>query len=541
MRIIKLFILVIFFSCILNPGVQTIPEKSDFKRTSLHHEVIDFLRILEKQSPRIKLATLCFTTEGREVPLVIVSNEGISSPYQKKVLNKPAILIVGNIHAGEVEGKDASLMVLRDIAENKGADLLKDQIILFVPIFNADGNDKLGKNRRDNGPELAGVRHNGQHLDLNRDYIKLESPEVNALVKLFKEWDPVLFVDLHTTNGSYHREPVTYTTLSNPNSHQELINFMWKKLFPEVRKTMKKKYKTDAIPYGNFVDRADPEKGWRNHAYEARFGTNYAGLRNRFTILDENYSHADFKTRLMSAYYFIRSIAEFTSKNILHMDALARKADLETMENYSSGDHVLTYTADKLFEFTIKSFEFEKEKIKPEDRGKYPPWIKDFIIKKTDKLKDYKVSYFAKAKPEKSVMAPSGYFILPHHEKVVENLKKHGIIIEKIREEFPGKLENFVIKKVEYGKRLYQGHILITVKGRYEQIKKIVPKGSYYIPMKQPLARLISELLEPESKDSLLKWGFFNREIVRQWTGRPGKYPVFRYNGKGENFLSVRE
>ena len=541
MKIIKLLTLVILISVNLNSGILTVPEKSNFKRTSLHHEVLDFLHVLKIQSGKIKLTTLCNTTEGKEVPLVIVSNEGISSPRQMRALNRSAILFVANIHAGEIEGKEASLMVLRDIAENKWEDILNDQVLLFVPIFNADGNDKLGKNRRDNGPELAGVRYNGQHLDLNRDYIKLESPEVNALVNLFKEWDPVLFVDLHTTNGSYHREPVTYTTLSNPNSHQDLMNFMWEKMFPEVSKTMKIKYKTDAIPYGNFVDRADPGKGWRNHAYEARFGTNYAGLRNRFTILDENYSHADYKTRVMSAYYFIRSIAEFTSKNIGQMDALIKKADLETMQNYSSGDHVLTYTADKLLEFTIKSFEFEKEKIKPEDRDKYPPWIKDFIIKKTDRLKDYKVSYFAKAKPDNSVSVPFGYFILPHHKKVIENLKKHGIIIEKIREEFSGEFENFIIKKIEYGKALYQGHILLTVKGEYEQVKIKLPKGSFYVPMKQPLARLISEILEPESKDSLLRWGFFNREIVMQWTGKPGKYPVFRYNENKENFLSVRE
>ncbi len=541
MKIIKLFILLIFVSWNMNAGVLTVPENSNFTQTSLHRDVMDFLSILKKRSDKIKLATLCFTTEGKDVPLVIISDEGVSSPYQMRSVNKPAILIVGNIHAGEVEGKEALLMVIRDIVENKLNDLLKDQTLLFVPIFNADGNDKIGKNRRDNGPALAGVRYNGQHLDLNRDYIKLESPEVNALVKLFNEWDPVLFVDLHTTNGSYHREPVTYSTLSNPNSNRNLMNFMWKKMFPAVKRTMKLKYKTDAIPYGNFVDRAFPGKGWRNHAYEARFGTNYAGLRNRFTILDENYAHADYKTRIMSAYYFIRSILEFTSGNIRKMNSLVKKADLETMHTYSNGDHILTYSADKLLEFTIKSYEFEKVKIKPEDRDKYPPWIKDFIIKKTDKLKDYKVSYFAKAKAESSVKAPKGYFILPNHKEVINNLKKHGISVERTGEDISGEFENFIFKKMEYGKTLFQGHILITVSGNYNQKKMKLPKGSYYISMKQPLARLISELLEPESKDSLLKWGFFNRELVEQWTERPGKYPVFRYNGQNDDFLLFKE
>ncbi len=543
MRIIKLLLLLIFTCGSLNPAILTIPESSDFKRTSLYSEVIDFLDHLKKSSKKIKLSTLCKTTEGRDVPLVILSEEGISSPEQMKALNRSAVLFVANIHAGEIEGKEAGLMFLRDVAENKTENILKDQVILFVPIFNADGNEKLGKNRRDNGPELAGVRHNGQYLDLNRDYIKLESPEVNALVGLFREWDPVLFVDLHTTNGSYHREPVTYTTLSNPNSDTKLMDFMWKKMFPAVQKIMKTKFKTDSIPYGNFVDRADPEKGWRNHAYEARFGTNYAGLRNRFTILDENYSHADFKTRVLSAYYFIRSISEFTAKNISEMETLIKDADIKTISDYSSGDHVLSYKQEPgmLFNFTIKSYEFEKEKIKQEDRSKYPWWVKDFIIKKTDRLKDYKVSYFAKAIPDNTTPVPSAYIILPYRKKIISTLKKHGIVVERIKEGFSGDFENFIISKIEYGKSLYQGHILLDIKGEYKKINREIPAGSYLIHMNQPLARLIAEMLEPESGDSFLKWGFFNREIVKQWSRIPGEYPVLRITDSKINILSIRE
>ena len=543
MKTVNLLIVLIFLYGSLNSSILTVPESSEYKRTSLYSEVMDFLNYIKKSSGKIKIASLCKTTEGRDVPLVIVSNEGISSPEQMKALNKRAVLFMANIHAGEIEGKEASLMFLRDIAENKSGDILKDQVILVIPIFNADGNEKMGKNRRDNGPELAGVRHNGQFLDLNRDYIKLESPEVNALIGLFREWDPVLFVDLHTTNGSYHREPVTYSTLSNPNSNKKLMNFMWNKLFPAVQKIMKTRFRTDAIPYGNFVDRSAPEKGWRNHAYEARFGTNYAGLRNRFTILDENYSHADFKTRVLSAYYFVRSISEFTSKNIIEMGAMVKKADLETISGYSSGSHVLTYKREpgKLFDFTIKSYEFEKEKIKPEDRHKYPPWIKDFIIKKTDRLKDYKVSYFAKAIPDITTDLPSAYIILPYHNEVISNLQKHGIIVERIEEEFSGKFENFVISDIQYAKSLYQGHILLDIKGDYKKVTRKIPAGSYLVPMNQPLARLIAELLEPGSGDSLLKWGFFNREIVKQWTRRPGMYPVLKLFDDKINILSVRE
>ncbi len=541
MRIFKLLITLIFVSNIIFPNYLTVPEKTNFQKTSLYKDVMEFIYKMKKISPEIKLSTLGYSSEGKKIPLVIISKDKVSSPAHMRSLNMNSILIMANIHAGEVEGKDASLMVIRDIALGKTKGLLDNQVILFIPIFNVDGNDKLGNNRRDDGPELAGVRYNGQHLDLNRDYIKLESPEVNALVGLFNRWDPILFVDIHTTNGSFHREPVTYSTLSNPNSHRLLINYMWQKMFPEVKRILKKEYGTDSIPYGNFVDRANPSRGWRNHAYEARFGTNYIGLRNRFTILDENYSHADFKTRVMSAYYFIHSIIKFTSQKIKEMTEIVKKADIETARNYSSEKHTLTYSTEKLFNFTIKSYEFIKEKINPEDRGKYPPWIKDFIVKKTDKFKDYKLPYFAMAKPEKTVDIPTGYFILPNHEKIIKNLKKHGIIIEKLDQDLFGNFENFMIEKIEYGKMLYQGHILLKVRGKYSPKNQTVPKGSVFISMNQPLARIVSELLEPESRDSLLTWGFFNRELLQQWTRKPGKYPVLRYTGKEENFISVQE
>ncbi|MEN8154016.1 MAG: M14 family metallopeptidase [Acidobacteriota bacterium] len=541
MRIAKLILFLILTSGILIPNVLTVPEKTDYKETSLYPDVMNFLFKMKNISSKINIVKLCSSTEGRMIPLVIISNESISSPYEKNVVNKPAILIMGNIHAGEVEGKEASQMMIRDFAEGKFSKLLENQIILFIPVFNADGNEKLGKNRRDNGPELAGIRPNGQNLDMNRDYIKIETPEVKALINLFNTWDPVLFVDLHTTNGSYHQEPVTYTTLSNPNSSEKLMDFMWEKMFPEVQKIMKTRFNTYAIPYGNFVDRSDPSKGWRNHAYEARFGTNYAGLRNRFTILDENYSHADFKTRVLSSYYFIRSILEFTNININTMVQITRNADIHTMKSYRDKPHSLSYKTEKLKDFTIKSYVFKKEKIKPGDRHKYPPWIKDFLIKKTDKLKDYKVTYYAKAKPEKTVDLPSGYFILPYQNKVISNLKNHGIIVEKLKKSVKGKFENFKIKKIEYAKRLYQGHILLKVEGSYKKEEITLPAGSCYVSLKQPLARLIAEILEPESKDSLLTWGFFNKKIVKQWSSRPGTYPVYRYKGKVENFISYQE
>jgi hypothetical protein len=510
--------------------LSIIPEQSNYEKTSSYNDVMAFLFEAQQQSDLIRILTLTTSYEGRIVPLAVISKEGIKSPQELQLTGKPAVLIMANIHAGEVEGKEAVLRLIRDFVSGKCSDLLKNQVVLVVPIFNADGNDKFGKNRGDNGPELAGVRYNGQNLDLNRDYLKLESPEVKALVKLFNQWDPVLVVDMHTTNGSYHQEPVTYTTQINPNGDMSLSDYMWNRLFPAVSKILKETYGWDSVPYGNFVDWLEPEKGWYNHAFHVRYGNNYAGLRNRFTILDENYAHADFKTRVLASFDFIKSILHYTNGHIKEMQEMAKTADIKTKTSFYKENFALEFKNEKLLDLTLKSYQFEKEKIKPEDREKYPPWIKDFIVKKTDVLKNYRLSYLSKAVPTRSIPLPEAYIILPYHHNVIDNLKHHGIIVEKIRKSppVPVEVEMFKIEEVNLEKRIYQGHVAVSLKGQYQTETITIPEDSYFISMKQPLARLIPVLLEPESMDSLVSWGFFNRVLVSQWSGRANIYPVYR-------------
>jgi hypothetical protein len=508
--------------------ILTVAERSDFSRTSLYADVMRFLFDMQKKSDKIFLSKLTTSTEGRMIPLVIISREGIQGPTELQLFPKPALLIMANIHAGEVEGKEAVLMILRDFSDSLMDNILDNQVILILPIFNPDGNEKLGPNRGDNGPELAGVRYNGQYLDLNRDFLKLESPEVRALVRLMNQWDPVLIVDLHTTDGSYHREPVTYSTQTNPNTCELLRNYMWDNLFPAVSATLKKKYNTDSVPYGNFVDRFNPGKGWENDAIDARFGFNYVGLRNRFAILNENYSHADFKTRVMGCYYFLKSILQFTSRNILQMKQITREADIRTRNQYRLSGFVLEYKIEKLSDLKLKSYKFVKEKIKPEDKDQYPPWYGDYLAKKTDILVDYKIPYLSKAVPARSMPLPAGYVILPNHESIVKKIREHGIIIQKFRTEFKTKAEEIVLDEITPEKQIYQGHIRLNCRVHTLAGEKKLPEGAYFVSMRQPLARLIPVLLEPESTDSLLSWGYFNREIVSQWSGKPLSYPVYR-------------
>ena len=543
MRVLSiLLVLIIGLTAGLVSADWTIkPERTQYKETSSYQEVMDFLFKAQTACDKIELLRLTTSTEDRLVPLVVISSDGVKSPRELALTGKPAVLIMANIHAGEVEGKEAVLMLIRDVVANKGAELLNNQVLLVIPIFNVDGNDKWGKNRGDNGPELAGVRHNGQFLDLNRDYLKMESPEIKGLIALLNQWDPVLVVDLHTTDGSYHREPVTYSTLTNPNGDANLSAYMWNRLFPAVARHLKDTYGYDSLPYGNFVDRTQPEKGWLNHAFLARYGSNYVGLRNRFTLLNENYAHADFKTRVLGCYGFVKSLLDYTREHLREMQQLVKTADIDTKNNYARENFVLEFENRKLFDVTIKSYEFEIEKIKPEDAGKYPPWIKGYIAKKTDVLKDYTVPYFSKAVSTRSTALPRAYILFPYHDAVIENLKLHGIVVEKIIKPCQAPLEVYKIDEIKTEQGLYQGHVFVRLKGHYTAETLTVPANSYQVPMNQPLARLIPVLLEPESEDSLVTWGFFNRELVSQWTEEPLVYPVFRLNSPDIHLERYRE
>ena len=349
----------------------------------------------------------------------------------------------------------------------------------MIPVFNTDGNEKLGLNRRDKGPELAGERANGQGLDLNRDYLKLDSPEVRALVALWNEWDPLLFVDMHTTNGSYHREPVTYCTGSNPNNAPAIDEYMWKKLFPAVTAALKGTYGYDSVPYGNFADREHPEKGWESDTVEARYGSNYFALRNRFAILDENYSYADFRTRVLGSYGFVRAILAFTAEHLGEMAALAARADRETTDAFLRQPFAVESKLEPLFDVTIKGYEHVKVPIPPEDKAKYPAWVGDFLIKPTDTPRDYTAPYLARAVPTTTVPLPLGYVVPPANDEVVANLRAHGIRVERLLAPAHMTVERFAVDRVELAKSLYQGRVALTIAGKYASEERELPEGSH--------------------------------------------------------------
>ena len=234
---------------------QTVAEKSDFKATSRFQEVVDFCNQLAKSSPLVRQGVLGTTTEGRKLPLLILADPPVATPEEGRKSGKLVVYVQGNIHAGEVDAKEALLMLAREIVATEHPALLKDLVLLIAPIFNADGNERFSRTNRPGqvGPEEGmGVRTNAQGFDLNRDFVKLESPEVRALVRFIDQWDPAVVIDGHTTDGSFHRYVMTYEGPRSLAGDQNIVKFTRDVLFPDVGKRLEKATGFHSFFYGNF-------------------------------------------------------------------------------------------------------------------------------------------------------------------------------------------------------------------------------------------------------------------------------------------------
>jgi hypothetical protein len=523
-------LLLVLIASIITAGTAkdkflTLAEKSNFESTSRHADVMDFFKSLKKISPGFRIESMGKSTKGLEMPLIILAKPLPKSINEIKKDKRIVVYLQANIHAGEVEGKEAVQMLARDILLKETPDYLKNVIILIAPIFNADGNEQINKENRmhQTGPiNGVGVRHNGQMLDLNRDAMKVESPELYGMItNVLNKWDPALMMDLHTTNGSYHQEPTTYTWMVNPNTDRGLINYMRDKMMPWVKNDLTTNYKWQNLFYGEFYNQRTPEKGWVYDAVQPRYIVNYIGLRNRLSILNENYVYADFKTRVIGCYNLLKSVLEYASANKDEIKKMLKDADERTIArglNPSVSDSVAV-------EFVVKpspkpeiinAYEMEAYK-DANGRERYKP---------TEKSKTVTVPYFVDYSAARNVKFPFAYLISQADAKVISLLKTHGIKIETLSKPATLEVQSIKTKELKPSQRLNQGHYNNTIKVEYVSEKKEFTAGTLVVRTAQPLANLAAYLLEPETDDGLLYWNYWDKYLVPQWGGAYLPYPV---------------
>ncbi len=509
-------------------GPLTVAEASGFTATSRHADILTFVRELQRESPLIRIETLGTSTEGRQIPLLVIGDPVPTSPADLKYDDRAVVYFQANIHAGEVEGKEAAQMLARDILHGATAAYLDRLVILIAPIFNPDGNEKISRQNRRNqhGPEQGvGIRYNGQNLDLNRDGVKLETPEVRGLVQnVLLRWDPVFFLDSHTHNGSYHQEPVTWTWGLNPNGDSAILAYMESTLLPAVTKRMREVYNTLTLPHGDFMDVRQPERGWVPLGPQPRYLSNYVGLRNRFSVLNEQYPYVDFETRVRGCYNLFLTFLDHLHENRDQIVRLVREADRRTIARGADPQEhdgiAVEYERQPIDQrLTILGYEMQVT----QTEGGRPR------LQVSEQQKTYSnVPYFARYTPTRTVPLPRGYLITVRDEAVIEKLRQHGIAVDRLTEPATLTVESFRVTEIAGARRSNQGHYTSSVKGEYSTEEREFPVGTLYVSTAQALGSLAALLLEPESYDGLVVWNFFDRYLAPQWGGAAQTYPVHR-------------
>ena len=497
----------------LNAQVTT-AEGSRFTRTSSTSEMTAFLDSLRVHGAQFYRGELAVSPQGRSVPFVVASRPLVTTPAEAHRTGKPVVYIQGNIHGGEVEGKEAAQMLLRDLTLGPLSALLDSVVVLIVPIYNTDGNDAFGPGARQrpgqNGPDTVGLRANGQGLDLNRDYIKQEAPETRGAAALLELWDPEVFIDLHTTNGSYHGYVLTYAPGLNPNSNPA-NDYVRDSFLPRIRERVRERYGEEIFEYGNFRNQ-NPDsltQGWWTYDARPRFGVNWMGMRGRLAILSEAYSNADFATRVSATYHFVVETLRLIAAEGDAIKRLVAKASAERPDSVGlRSDFAPPRTMNVIAEITTAA---------GQGGGGFAR------RQRTGEFRTIAMPVYNRFEAVRKEAIPAAYLIPPQHSHLVEALRRHGIQVERLAVDWLGAVEAFRVDSLTVAGGVFEGHRNVLAEGRWGGRSMSIRSGWYYVTSDQSLGVLAAYLLEPGSEDGFVAWNFLDRDLRRG-----GEAPILR-------------
>jgi len=512
---------------------RTRPELTHYQETSHYADVRKFLDSLRTLGAPLAFGSIGKTSEGREIPYVIASRPVVTTPSEAKRLARPIVYVQGNIHAGEVEGKDALLALLRDLTFSSKPNALDSVVLIAVPIYNADGNEKFAPqsvNRTEqNGPEMVGVRANGQNLDLNRDYVKAEAPETRASLAMFNSWDPDVFVDLHTTDGSFHGYALTYSPSLSPAAVFGGV-YARDSLLPVVRARMRARDGFEVFDYGNFVgdgpgliSDTSVHEGWATYDSRPRFGTNYFGIRGRIAILSEAYSHDTLQRRIASTYAFVNEILSLVAEKGTAIKSLSARADSQPLAWGRSPDSLQMVAVRAELIATPPTMDVLKEDLeKTADSSLTQPGVPRGE-RRTGRYRTIRMPVYDRFISTLDRTPPAAYVVAPEDTAVVTLLRLHGIRVDRSDSAWTARGESFVIDSIITSPRPFQGHHEVRLKGKWERGPQTLPPKSFIVSTAQPRGALIVYLLEPESDDGFTTWNFFDGHLQKG-----GRFPVTR-------------
>jgi hypothetical protein len=530
-------------------GPRTQAERTNYLETSSHASVQAFIDSLFKLGRPIAGGVMGKTTEGRDLPYVVVSRPLYGTPEAARQSGRPIVFMQGNIHSGEVEGKEALQMLVRDLLLDPRPNVLDSIVLIALPDYNADGNERLAPQARNrgaqNGPEMVGTRPNATGLNLNRDYMKADAPETRASLRMFNDWDPHVFVDLHTTNGSYHGYNLTYAPSLNPAAELREATFggAWARdsFLPDLRRRVRERHSVETFDYGDFagggggrggrgsggppptgIQPTTPPTTWRTYEHTPRFGTNYYGLRGRISVLSEAYSHDPFEKRVKSTYAFTKELLSLVAERRQSILALARRSD-DAMRRAPQSLPPVPVRAG--FTETPLTGDVSYEEIeRTGDSTRYEAGM-PLGAKRTGRFKSAPMQLITRFTPTLTRPAPWGYAIAASDTAAFSLARIHGLEVFRLSAAWSGDAgPQFTVDSTVIAPQAFEGHRLVRLVGRWESGKPVtLAVGTYVVRVAQPLGILAMYLLEPESDDGLVAW-----DVAGRSSGAAGTAPVIR-------------
>ncbi|HYG99864.1 MAG TPA: M14 family metallopeptidase [Terriglobales bacterium] len=505
---------------------RTPAEISDYRTTPRYAETFAYIRRIAQAAPKqVRLETFGKTGEGRDLVAVIVSKDGVFDPATLHKQNRPIMLIQNAIHAGEMDGKDACMALMRDILITKQKAALIDRAVLvIIPIYNADGHERFGPYNRinQNGPEQMGWRTTARNFNLNRDYMKADASETRAFLDLINKWVPDFFVDDHVTDGADYQFVITYSIASGPDVNPALARWIDGSLKPYVKQSVEAAGHLIA-PYIWLRDETDPSKGFGTGQDTPRFSTGHMILRNRPGYLVEMHMLKDYKTRVTGNYEVLRALLEVINRDADKLVQINREADENTIAvgktcgtprvdgtGEQRGDNrclvpLKLQPTGKAEPFLYKGYKFTREKsdISGDTWVRYTNEPYEAIIPRQSELTVTQAAY-----------TPRAYIIPAQWTPVIDVLRAHGLELLSTTKPYEAEVQTYRCERPTWGQQPFEGHHLATWKTpnpcKLVREKMSFAANSVVVPMDQRAAKVAIHLLEPEGPDSLLQWGFFD-------------------------------
>lgn len=484
-------------------------EKSDFVKTPRYAETIAFCERLAEASPMVHYTTFGVSPQGRDLPMMVIDKDGLRSPEEIRQAGRVVILVESCIHAGEPDGKDASLMLIRDmVIHKKDLELLDNVSFLLIPIFNVDGHENFSARNRinQNGPEELGTRSTAQLINLNRDFLKADAPETRAWLKLYNRWKPELFIDVHVTNGADFQYVMTYAIEFRGTFMEEGLREWTANVYDRELNRQMADVGYPIFPYFSFRNYNAPESGILVDIFDPRYSQGYVAARNRIGLLIENHIYKPYKQRVLATIEAIKASARILSGHKESLQTTIRQADQAV--------------ASPAFRSQPMDLGFE-----PVDKDSvwvdFLSWGRDtihsdlsagqWVRHNYEKPLTVHTSLITSYEPTASVRLPEAYLLMPQWEKVVELLDLHDIRYTRLTESQSIEVETYRYTKATFSPQQSEGRIPVTAEYATQTETLVYPAGSLLIDMNQPSARIAAWLLEPSAPGSLTYWGFFNQ------------------------------